>query len=192
MAFPDLWGEGTALIAVAAKGGNDVEFSSAINTIDIDMGDKDFDIIALVRGGRLEKPLPEAETVITFEGYPVNLDTTSTDVIQRFFTKSASWDTTEPLSVSNTRNRENFRVVILWTEDTSVTSAAAQVPSGSEALRAIFINCRLISVKPTFTDNELKFTFKFKCAPYQKDGSSNITWESSDGSNALSAVGSYS
>ena len=79
MAFPDLWGEGTALVTIAAKGDNDVEFSFVISSIDIDMGDKDFDTIALIRGGRLVKPLPEAETVITFEGYSTNLDTTSTD-----------------------------------------------------------------------------------------------------------------
>jgi len=192
MAFPDLWGEGTALVAIAAKGGSDIEFSAAVTSIDIDMGDRDFDSIATLRGGRLVKPTPEGDTTITFEGYPVNLDTSSTDVWQRFFTTSANWDTTEPLSVSASHSRDNFRVVILWTEDTSVTSAVQQVPQGSEALRAIFTNCRLISVKPSFTDNELKVTFKFKCPPFQKDGTPNITWQSSDGTATLDAVSSYS
>jgi len=190
MAFPDLWGEGTALVAIAPKGGSDVDFAAAITSIDIDMGDKDFDAIATLRGGRLVKPTPEDVTTITFEGYPVNLDTTSTDVWQRFFTTSSNWTTSDPLSVSNSRNRENYRVVILWTEDTTVTSATAAV--SSEALRAIFTNCQLISVKPSFTDNELKVTFKFKCAPYDKSGNSNITWESTDGSTGLSALSSYS
>lgn len=192
MAFPDIWGEGTALVAITASGGSDIDFSAVVNSIDIDMGDKDFDSIPTIRGGRVKKQTPEADTTVTFEGYPLDLDTTSTDVLQRFFTTRANWDTSGILSVTNAiLKRDNFRVVITWTENTTVSSATALVPTGSEALRFVVIKCQLVSVKPSFTDNELKFTFKFKCAPFQKDGTANLTWKSSDGTATLTAESSY-
>lgn len=216
MAFPDSWQEGTALVSIACWNipsgteGVPVQFAAAINTIDIDMGDKDFDTIQTIRGGKLKKQLPEAETIVTFEGYPVELDTTSTDVLQRFFVKSSSWDTTEALDtqaatpVTTALTNNDFRVIILWTESSTPTTAEGLVPSGSEALRFIMKKAQLVSVKPSYTDNELKFTFKFKSAaraknayyggPFVTSGNNdinNIRWQSSDGSTTLAALGAY-
>ena len=205
MSFPDMWGEGSALIAISAWGGSDVQFAAATPTIDIDMGEKDFDTISNVRGGKIKKRMPEGDTIITFEGYPVNLDTTSTDVLQRFFTKFASWDVSQPLVADNELLTHNdFRVIILWTQDTTVTTAQGLVPITSEALRFVAKKCELISVKPSFTDNELKWTFKFKVAAHSKTATSggpfetgggndqsNLRWQSGDGAASLVAIGAY-
>jgi len=190
MAFPDAWRE-TALISIAAKGGSDVEFASATETIDIDSGDKDFDMIANLAGGRIEKWTPEGETVITFEGYFLELDTASNAGIQQLFhTTRANWDTTEPLEVTSSRNRDLFRIAILWTNDATATSGAGSTAPGTDSLRFIIENARLISAKTAFTDGILKTTFKFKVVPFQKDGTSNIKWQSADNT-ALAALGSY-
>lgn len=210
MTFPELWGEGTALVDLAYSGATaNIAFAAVVNSIDIDMGDKDFDAVTTIRGGRLKKQTPEAECTITFEGYPVSLDTTGTggqDVWQRFFTKSASWDSTQPLAVDNALlKREDFRVCILWTESTSVTSAAGATTALTEALRFTSKRCQLISVKPSFTDNELKMTFKFKLNPFAKTATlggkfgandaaatqSNLRWESCDVTSNLAALGDY-
>jgi len=206
MAYPDLWGEGTALISISAIGGSDVQFAAAVPSIDIDMGDKEFDMIQNIRGGQMKKRSPEDVTTITFEGYPVNLDTTSTDVIQRFFVKYASWDATQPLAADNELLSFNdFRVIILWTQDLTVTTAQGLVPVGSEALRLIAKKCQLVSVKPSFTDNELKWTFKFKCVAHSKtaasggpfetgvggDDQSNLRWQSTSSAATLAAIGVY-
>jgi len=189
MAFPDAWRE-TCLISIAAKGGSDVEFASATETVDIDTGDKDFDVIANLAGGRIEKWTPEAETVITFEGYFLSLDTASNKGIQQLFhTTRANWDTTQPLEVSGSRERDLFRVVILWTNDPTATSAAGST-GAADSLRLIIENARLISAKTAFTDGILKTTFKFKVVPFQKDGTSNIRWQSAEGT-ALAALGAY-
>jgi len=190
-AFPDLWGQGTALIAVTASGGSDINFSADVSSIDIDMGDKDFDSIATTRGGRLHKQTPEADTTITFEGYLTHLDTAEAEAVQRFFTTRSNWDTSEAYDVTNAHLRDNFRVAILWTEDTAVTLAAGTIPSGSAALRFVAIKCQLFSVKPTFTDNELKWTFKFKTSPFQADGTANLRWQSCDGTPTLDALTAY-
>jgi len=190
----DSWNE-WGLLAIAAKGQSDVEFNGAIPTdsLEIDSGDKDFDIIALLNGGRLEKPTPEGETTITFDAYFTDLDAASNSgILQLFHTTSSNWDASQPLEVSNSRNRDQFRVAILWTEDTTVSSATAQVPAGSEALRCIIADARLISAKMSFGDGILKTTVKFKVAPFKKDGTSNITWQSTDGTATLDALASYS
>ncbi len=189
----DAWSE-WGLLAIAAKGQSDVEYSGRIATdsLDIDSGDKDFDIINLLNGGRLEKPTPEGETVITFDAYFPDIATGGSGILQLFHTTSDNWDSTQPLEVTNSRNRDQFRVVILWTDDTSVTSATAQVPSGSKGLRLIITDARLISAKMSFGDGILKTTVKFKVAPFSRTGTSNIKWQSTDGSAALEALSSYS
>ena len=50
----DTWSE-TAKIAIAAQSGSDVQFVTITETVDIDIGAKDFDVIATLAGGRLVK-----------------------------------------------------------------------------------------------------------------------------------------
>ena len=189
----DAWSE-WGLLAITAKGQSDVEYSGRIVTdsLDIDTGDKDFDIINLLNGGRLEKPTPEAETVITFDAYFPDIGTNGSGILQLFHTTSSNWDTSQPLEITNSRNRDQFRIAILWTEDTSLTSATAQVPAGSAALRLVITDARLISAKMSFGDGILKTTVKFKVAPFSRTGTANIKWQSTDGSATLEALSSYS
>lgn len=196
MTYPDMWGQGTALVAITASGGSDIDFTANISSIDIDMGDKEYETIPTTRGGRLEKRIPEADTIITFEAYMVHLNTNdattgNAEIIQRFFTTRTNWDTSEDYNVTNSRNRDKFRVVILWTENTTATSATATSPASSEALRFIANGARLVSVKPTFTDNELKFTFKFRVSPYTSSGTGNLQWQATSGTTTLNALAAY-
>lgn len=182
MAFPSAWTE-TCLVGITAKGQSAVQFVPALETIDIDSGDKDVEYIANLKGGRIEKLTPEGETTITFEGYFVELDTTSSSgMMQLFHTLSTSWDTGEPLDLLSDLGRDRFRVAIMWTDDTTVTTAEGSAGAGTpHCIRFVARECRLISAKTSFTDGMLKTTFKFKVAPRQKDGARNIMWESGDG-----------
>lgn len=210
MAYPDLWGEGTALVDISiAGGGAGVNFSAAITGLTPDLGDRPMESIHCVRGTKLKTYKPEEDTTIEFEGYPTNLDTTSTDVLQRFFCAWASKDTSQPLQTyNNLMVHNNFRVTILWTKAPGATTAVSQVLStamgGGEFIRFVAKNCTLISVKPVFTDNELKFTFKFKVCSQAKNTTlggtfetgatsmtQNLMWQSSDGSTTVIALGNY-
>jgi len=75
MGLDGAWSE-TALVGIAAQGGTDVKFASITETVDIDIGDKDFDVIATLAGGRLVKFTPQEPTTITLEAYPVDAATT--------------------------------------------------------------------------------------------------------------------
>ena len=187
-------------IAPRDDASTDVEYRGAIEfgTLEITQGAKDFDIVNLLSGGCIEKPTPEGEYTITFDGYFIDLDTSdNSGILQEFHTKLASWDTTESttgLTVTNSLNRENYRVVVLFTDDANVSIADGTVPIGSVGLRFILSNARFVEATPiSFSDNLLKLTCKFKAPPYTKLGAGNFTIQSSTGlvSSALATLGAY-
>jgi len=188
MAEPDVWDE-VALININ-DGTTNMAVACLTDSIDIDMGDKDGESIPSLCAGRLWKKTPEADTTITFEGYPISIgesaDTTPTGLMQFFMGSTA--DSSEPLSVSASTVRLLFRVTIMWTNDSTSGTARGAVASGSYALRYDFQNCYFISCKPSFTDKVLKATWKFKVPPFNKAGTSNITVQSVDGTIAMTTI----
>jgi len=183
----DMWSE-KALININ-NATTDVDIAAITESIDIDAGDKDVEFIANCSGGRLEKLVPGAETTITFEGYPVgigDIDATTSDGLDAFF--HGGTDTAAPFTVTSSSTRGTFTVTIMWT-DSTVTSATTSIASGKYALRYNFANCRMVSCKPTFsTTDGLKATWKFKCAPFTKTGTGNITVESADGNASMPSI----
>ena len=187
---PDAWLE-TALVAISAQGGSNVQFTSLTETIDIDTGEKQFDVITNVGGGRIAKWTPETETTITLEAYPLEAGTDTGTTGKGFFDLLHSADTSQPVTISNTRTRSKYRIAILWTTDTSATDATAAIASPYLALRFVAADGYFVSVKPSFTDGILKFTIVYKVPPFDKSGNSNIKMESVDGTATLSALASY-
>jgi len=187
---PDAWLE-TALVAISAQGGSNVQFASLTETIDIDTGEKQFDVITNVGGGRIAKWTPETETTITLEAYPLEAGTDTGTTGKGFFDLLHSADTSQPVTISNTRTRSKYRIAILWTTDTSATDATAAISSPYLALRFVAADGYFVSVKPSFTDGILKFTIVYKVPPFDKSGNSNIKMESVDGTATLSALASY-
>ena len=186
MTAPESFSE-TCLINLN-DGTTDMSISPITETIDISQGDKPVEHIATLSGGRLRKPLPEEDTEITFEGYPIAIgdkDATSQDGLDLFF--HGGTDTVAPFSVSSSLTRTVFTVTIMFTDGTA-TSATSSVLSGNYALRYNFANCDMVSCKPSFTDGVLKATYTFKCAPRNKSGTSNITEESTDGTASMPTI----
>ena len=54
----DTWSE-TAYVAITKIGGSDVEFCTITETVDLDVGDKDFDVMNTLKGGRLVSLIPK-------------------------------------------------------------------------------------------------------------------------------------
>jgi len=189
------WSE-TALVAISAQSGTNVQFASITETVDIDIGDKDFDVIATLSGGRLVKFNPQEPTTITLEAYPIDAATqgfTTATTGAGFFDLMNTYDTAQPLVISTDRNRKKHRIAVMWT-DSSTTDATAQVvaPTNS-ALRVVAADGYFTSVKPSFTDGVLKFTVTYKVPPFDKDGNANVKIESVSGSgtSTLTALASY-
>ena len=188
---PDTWSE-LALVGITKKGGSEVQFACLTETVDIDVGDKDFDAIANLCGGRLVKFNPQDVTTITLEAYPLEVGTDTGSTGKGFFDLMNSQDTTQAQSVAVDHERDQYQIVILWTEDTSITTAGSAVTDSNQGMRIVAQNGYFTGVKPAFTDGVLKFTVTFKCPPFTKTGSANVTMESTDGTADMSAVSSYS
>jgi len=192
----DVWSE-TALIAISAQSGTDVKFACMTETIDIDIGDKDFDVIAGLCGSRLIKFTPEDVTTVTMEAYPLQAGTanmTTATTGTGFFDLMNSIDTINPLVIPVDRSRNPYRIAIMWTDKTTETDATAQIVTPTNTcLRFVAAGGYFTSVKPSFTDKILKFTVNYKVPPFDSSGSANIKLESVAGATTatLTALNSY-
>ena len=192
----DVWSE-TALIAIAAQGGTNVKFACMTETVDIDIGDKDFDVISGLCGSRLIKFTPQDVTTVTMEAYPLQAGTegmTTATTGTGFFDLVNTVDAANPLVIPVDRTRTPYRIAIMWTDKVSETDATAAITTPTNtALRFVAADGYFTSVKPSFTDKILKFTVNFKVPPFDKNGSANIKMESVAGATTatLTALASY-
>lgn len=99
-----------------------------------------------------------------------------------------------PYRVTNDRNREKYRVLLLWTDKTTAVRASEAIANTYNALRIGLADAYFTSVKPSFTEGYLKFTVTCKCAAFNKSASANVMMEScaaAGGSDALPAIADY-
>ena len=323
----DAWME-ECLVGISVIAGEEVQFASIIQTVDLDIGEKDIEGLALVNGGRVTKWTPEGDSTITFEAYPLetgagegffdllhgngdivsgtttgaNADdlidssenfttqgvkvgdritnttdttyatvtaiedantlsvsadiftsgenytitrgvrivtgTTTSDSSSKlvdssevFTDRIAAGDTVinttdnqrayvtaidnattlslsadiidsgedyiiseSPQRVINNHIREKYRVLVLWTDKTSTVLASEAIANTLNAFRVGYAGGHFTSVKPNFTDGDLKFTVIYKCAAFDKAAASNVMMEScaaGEGSDALPAIADY-
>ena len=195
VATDDAWME-ECLIAISKIGieGSDLAFAGVTNTVDFDLGSKDIEGIPLVNGGRVTKWTPEGDSTVTFEAYPLQAGTDTGTTGLGFYDLLHSVDTAVPIRILNDRNRDKYRVLVLWTNDATATTAQSATAQNYSALRIGLADGHFTSIKPTFTDNVLKFTATYKCAAFDKSGAANVMIESAAGSAAgdvLPAIAGY-
>ena len=147
--FDGAWSE-TCLIGIAGHDDvTDMRFHAITETVDIDVGDKDFDVIATLSGGRLVKFTPQEPTTITFEAYPVEAGTDTGTTGKGFFDLMHTQDTAEPLDIDVDRVRTQYRVAIMWTDKTAATGADNEIGTANAALRMVAADGYFTSVKPS-------------------------------------------
>ena len=192
-AVDDSWME-TCLIAISKVGGSDLQFAALTETVDFDIGEKDIEGIPLVNGGRMTKWTPEGDSSVTFEAYPLEVGTDSGTTGKGFFDLMHTVDASVPIRITNDRNRDKYRVLVMWTNDPTPTTAQAVTSNTFSALRIGMAEGHFTSVKPSFTDGDLKFTVMYKVTAFDKSASGNVMMESCAGTTAgdiLPAIASY-
>jgi len=194
----DGWSE-YALVAISAQSGTDIAFQAVTSTIDIDMGDRDFESMPMLNGARIVKFLPQGDTTVTMEMYPeqsgsgdISAATSGTGVFDLLHDE----DTTQPYAVvSVPLKRNKYRLCILWTDKVTASSATEQIIAPTnQAMRFVASDGYFVSAKPSFTDGLLKWTVKFKVPPIDSAGNENIMVESvfsSSTTYTLTALQSY-
>ena len=186
----DSYGEGSTLLTITKKSGSNVTFNTVFTTVDISGGEKGVDSTPTTRGARIKMTKPEEDTEVTLEGYAVEVGTTSTTG-SGFYDLMGSQDTTQPRSLSSNHSFEEYQLVILATNDLTMTAATAQNTSGTIAQRWTYKNGHFTKLDASFTDGVWKFTLKFKVTPFSKTGTSNCVYESTDTTAQLPTVSSY-
>lgn len=192
-AIDDAWME-ACLIAISKVGGSDIQFAALTETVDFDIGEKDIEGVALVNGGRVTKWSPEGDSSITFEAYPLQAGTDTGTTGKGFFDLLHSVDSAVPIRITNDHNRDKYRVLVLWTNDPTPTTAQATTANTYSALRIGMADGHFTSVKPSFTDGILKFTVTYKVAAFDKSAVGNVMMESCAGTAAgdiLPAIAAY-
>lgn len=195
IATEDAWME-TCFISIMTRDASDnVQFAALTKSIEIDPGEKGIEGQPVLNGGRIRMWKPQSDTTITFEAVPLFAGTTSGTTGKGYFDLMHTTDTTFPIAINATRNRPLHRIAILWTNDTSVTSAHTATTDTFSAIRYVFANCVITSVKSKFDPEEgLMFTITAKCTPFNKAGTTNMKFESCEGSTStdiLPALASY-
>ena len=98
-----------------------------------------------------------------------------------------------PYRVLNSRTRDKYRIVVLWTDKTA-TLASEAIANTFNALRIGYADGYITSVKTAFTDNIVKFTITYKVTAFSKSASSNVMMEScaaGGGADALPVIADY-
>ena len=178
---PDAWTE-TFLITIQLKGGTAMNFRALVTTYDITGGDKDFTQIANGTGGRIKKFEAQTPYEVSLEAYSLEAGTISGSTGLGFADLLGTVDASQPISVSADHTRNLYLLSIAHTTSTSATSAVAISVAGDRTERDTFKNGHFVSYTSSMTDGIRKHTIKYKVTPFDKDGTSNITQESSDGS----------
>lgn len=175
---PDAWTE-RFLLSIQKKGGSANNYYALITTYDISGGDKDFSQIANGKGGRIKNFSPQTEIEVTMEGYATQVGNTEgfVDLLH-----STTADSTQPLSFPVDHSRDLFMLMIMHNTEEGVTDPLAATTQDERAIRDTFKNGHFVGLTQSFTDGVCKFTLKFKVTPFDKDGTANVTYESTDGS----------
>lgn len=182
----------TFLLEVCKKGGTAVQFAGVTEDITtISEGDKDGEGVVLGNGGRIWKRTPEGDYEITVKIYPLSVDITDSNDMAQFFL-GGTYDSTAPIDQVNTRGRDLFRVVILWTDDTTATVASTATVTGSASRRMYFNDARCTSYKANFGDKILSADVTFKGPAFNKSGTGTVHYESvTSQSSNLPALAAY-
>jgi|SRR3990167_3682260 len=180
------WQE-TALVSVATLASGtlgEVEFNAITETIDFDGFEKDFDLINLMNGGRLEKLTPEGAWSVTLEAYPLNAGTDAGTAGLGFWDlfSGDAIDVTIPVTIESSRARSRVRIIIMWSDVTSGNAAQQVVTPTNRALRFVGADAFVTAVKPSMSDGILKFTVTIKGSPFNSSGTTLYAWQSVSGS----------
>ena len=183
--------------------GDQVEFSSHMDEVGFDDGNKDFDQTALQNGGFHRTRTVEEPTSFTGEAFVGGPQTNASDSekevegISEYFYEETGPDHNPTEGVyqfhNGTLSRSRFRITVLWTTDPAVTSATDAVASGEMAYRRVIRDCNLIDHSLSFDDMDTKSEFEFKTTARSVDAKANVGEWGLDGSGTtgLDALDAY-
>lgn len=183
---PDSWDASSRhLLTIKSKAGTARHFRTTIVSTDKSGGTKDFDVIYNYANGCIKKHNDVTPVELTFEGYAVEVGTGTGTEGLGFDDLMNTPDATQPLSIPLDNTRAEYIVVFSKTTDSTATDAMAASTEGARAQRAQFKNGHFTDVAWNDTDGKvMKYTLKYKVAPFDRSGTQNVIYESTDGTSS--------
>lgn len=124
-----------------------LQYESLSETIDIDMGERDLDVVNLLNLGQIPKHGAVGICTITFEGYPLQAGTADTSGATRgtlsggiasgyfdAFASSQNVDSASELDIDMSNTLTRYRVAILWTDDADLTGTASAASNSDPSI----------------------------------------------------------
>lgn len=135
-------------------------------------------------GGKIKRVGTREDIEVSFDG----IVTSHQDFDWIFHGQTTS--TGSNITSSNIRD---YRVSLLWTDQTGVTAATQAISTASEAYREIYAEANMISLEKSMdADGHLTAAMNFKLAFEDETGSVNWKKEYCDTASALTAITGYS
>ena len=170
-----------AFISVAQLGGNEVQLTAKTNSMSLPQAGIGFESIEVFEG-KISRPGTREDMEISFDGVPTNVQ--DFDWIFHGTSNTAT-------SITST-SLKKYRITVLWTNQTGITSATQAIDTASEAYRHIYANAYCTGLEYNMDAGEhLTATLTFTLAPEDETGGQNYKKEACDTSSALSAVPAY-
>jgi len=180
--------QGKCFVAISVKNGSTYNFGAYTSDIKITGGDKDFKGQPINNGGRIKQYDPQTDWQVEVTCFPVSVNPSDGSVTQIF--DGQTIDNSDPYQSVNTNSHTEVRLALLWTDDSSVSSAVDEVSAGNEGFRIYWTNGEIISETFDWTDQKLGGTFIFKAPAFNKSGSGTRHVESTE-TTGVSALGDY-
>ena len=184
----DSWNK-LAKVSIQEKGGTVYQFGARTQDIDINEGDRGGHGEASVDGSRIWIDEPQADGTVTLKMRPIDLDTTSADggLFQQY--RGGTFDTSDPLitdddgiitgsAAASTLLRDEYRISVLWTNDSANTTADGSVTAGKLGLRFVAQSCRIVSHSASFANMDLVINVTLKFPPRSVGNVWNYDWQS--------------
>jgi len=191
--------EAYSLEAGAGEGFNDLMHSDDVlvtSTTDGTTSNKlvdsavNFTSLGIAAGDKVRNTTDDTEAVVTAVD-----DATTLSISSDIMVSGEDYIITDsPYRVVNSRNRDKYRIMVLWTDKTTAVKASEAIANSLNAYRIGYADGYITSVKTSFTDGIVKHTITYKVVAFAKDGTSNVMQEScaaGGGSDALPVIADY-
>jgi hypothetical protein len=180
------------LIVEITDGTSTMTYHNCAN-VNIEGGSRAKSKIELCNLGQIPRHEGTDPITITFEGYPRFAGTAAAgavDGIWEIYADSPVTDASQPLAISASNTLTKYRVTLLWTDDSSATSASGTTAASTNADRVVIAECFAMGCPIDFTDRIRKETLSFWGVVFDASASANLKRDSGKAT-ALTALTGY-
>lgn len=194
--FTDIAWQERLFVAIAEKGGSDLDFESRTNEVNVyGDGEKEVEGQPLMNGGRLTELSAQGDFTMEMTVYKTGATAEEQSGLSSIYHGSGDQkaDTTGQYEYETSLVRPDVRVVLLWTDDETVTSAVDSIQSGKRAYRVIATGAKLTGYDPNFDDETLKAEVTFTIPPFDVQGDSRLREQemTTESTTELASLSSY-